>query len=797
MDSWCIQYKEYNPEEEPRREALNVLGNGYFATRGAFEENNDDGIHYPGTYLAGGYNRMESEVAGEVIENEDFVNWPNWLVLSFRPEGGEWLSLDQVEILYYSQILNLKQGILKRKIHIRDDEQRETIIETQRFVHMSSPHYAGLQWHLTAKNWSGAIQIKSGLDGRVINNNVERYSDLNQNHLQPLATDQVGEDGISLQVQTKQSRVRMAQAAVTRVYDNGARLSVARNTHQEEGYIEQIIDCELEKNKPVRVEKIVALYTSRDKAISEPHLEACNAVRRADNFEHMLNDHRFAWDRIWHRCDISLQGKYEDQLVLRLHIFHLMQTASKNTIDLDVGVPSRGLHGEAYRGHILWDELFIFPFLNFSVPEITREFLMYRFRRLPEAQFAARQAGYKGAMFPWQSGSNGREESQNIHLNPQSGQWIPDDTHLQRHVNAAIAYNIWQYYQVSRDREFLSFYGAEMYLQITSFWASISTYNEERDRYEILNVVGPDEYHTRYPDSDQAGLNNNAYTNVMAVWVLIHALKILDILNQDRKEELMHKLEINEEEIERWRKITTKMFVPFIGEGIIDQFEGFNQLKQLDWDHYHKKYGEILRLDRIMDSENDDVNRYKATKQADVLMLFYLLPYDELKEIFDQLGYPFERNFIRKNIDHYEKVTSHGSTLSKLVHSWVMARSNREKSWHNFKKALMSDFKDIQGGTTPEGIHLGAMAGTVDMIQRCYSGLEIKEDLLMFNPVLPDELDNIITRLRYRGHWLKVSLTQEQIEVKSDGGWSEEVKIGFKDQEYVLSKGEKQVFQCK
>jgi trehalose/maltose hydrolase-like predicted phosphorylase len=128
---------------------------------------------------------------------------------------------------------------------------------------------------------------------------------------------------------------------------------------------------------------------------------------------------------------------------------------------------------------------------------------MYRFNRLYEARRAAQKEGYKGAMFPWQSGSNGREESQVLHLNPKSGRWLPDDTHMQRHINSAIAYNIWNYYLVSDDRQFLSFYGAEMFLSIALFWASKSEYNEERDRYEILHVVGPDEYHTSYPDSDE------------------------------------------------------------------------------------------------------------------------------------------------------------------------------------------------------------------------------------------------------------------------------------------------------
>ncbi len=797
MDCWKIHYNKYNPEEEPKQEALCVLGNGYFATRGTAEEAHDDGIHYPGTYLAGGFNRMESEVAGKIIENEDFVNWPNWLVLNFKPKDGKWMNLDEFKILDYQKTLDLEKGILKRNVLFEDKEGRKTLIDSERIVHMSAKHHAGIRWHLTPKNWSGDIVVKTALDGTVINNNVVRYRDLNQDHLNPLDQGRIAEDGIFLNVETKQSKIRMSQAARTIVFNEKQPAAVNRETYQKDGYIEQQITLHADQNKEVSIEKLVTIYTSRDKAISEPSIEAKTSIQRAEPFDQMLCSHQSAWKRIWHRADIKLKEKEEAQLLLRLHIFHLMQTVSKNTVDLDAGVPSRGLHGEAYRGHIFWDELFIFPFLNFRIPEITRELLMYRYRRLQEAEYMAKEASCKGAMFPWQSGSNGREESQVIHLNPKSGRWLPDDTYLQRHVNSAIAYNVWNYYQVSKDMEFLSFYGAELFLQIARFWCSKTTYNNERERFEINHVVGPDEYHTRYPESDQPGINNNSYTNIMAMWVLEYASRILDILNTDRRDEILDRLGINQEELDRWDKITKKMFIPVIDNNIIDQFEGFDQLKELDWDRYHKKYGEILRLDRILESVDDDINRYKANKQADVLMLFYLLSSDELTRILRKSGYELDKDFIQKNISHYEKLSSHGSSLSKLVHSWVTSRSNRKISWCHFREALISDFKDIQGGTTPEGIHLGAMAGTIDLMQRCYLGLEIQEDTLSFNPVIPEELEKVSVRLRYRSHWLKIEVSENTLKINSDDGWADKININFKEKLYTLGKGDRKEFSLK
>ncbi|WP_269724277.1 glycoside hydrolase family 65 protein [Nitrosococcus watsonii] len=376
---------------------------------------------------------------------------------------------------------------------------------------------------------------------------------------------------------------------------------------------------------PLTVEKMVALYTSRDFAISEPGLEAIKAAQESPCFENLLKAHRLAWKHLWRQFDMRLEitgdnGEHPIQRVLRLYSFHLLQSASMHSLDIDVGTPSRGWHGEAYRGHIFWDELIIFPFLNYRVPQITQTLLMYRYRRLHEARRAAQALGYKGAMYPWQSGSNGREESQRLHLNPQSGRWLPDHSYLQRHINAAIVYNIWQYFQVTGNLDFLACYGAEMILEIARFWASIATYHEALDRYEILGVMGPDEFHDAYPDRENPGLNNNAYTNLMAVFVLNKALELFQLLPAQACQQLCEKLTIEESEKARWRDLSRKMRIDFHDDGIISQFEGYGKLAEFDWAGYREKYGNIQRLDRLLEAEGDTVNRYKASKQADVLM---------------------------------------------------------------------------------------------------------------------------------------------------------------------------------
>ncbi|MGQ4810415.1 putative glycosyl hydrolase [Candidatus Entotheonellaceae bacterium PAL068K] len=757
-------------------------------------------MHYPGTYLAGCYNRLISEIDGHVIKNEDLVNLPNWLPLTFRIGDGHWFHLRDVDILSYRQQLDLQRGVLLQAVRFRDRAARETTLASRRLVHMLDPHMAAIEMTLTAENWSGTIEVKSALNGRVGNTGVARYRALNSQHLEPLDIYQVTPDTIALKVRTNQSHVDIAQAARTRLFQGHEQLTPDGRLFHNHGYIAQLLRCEITVHEMVTIEKVVSMYDSRDQAISECCLESHTAVARAGRFGQLLRTHERAWEHLWRRFDIDFKASEPAQeaqnlLILRLHTFHLLQVASPHIIERDVSVPARGLHGEAYRGHIFWDELFIFPFLNLRLPEISRALLKYRFRRLPQARAAAQAAGYRGAMFPWQSGSNGREESQVLHLNPKSGRWIPDNTHLQRHINAAIAYNVWQYYQATRDMEFLSYFGAELILEIARFWASMVHYNDALERYEILGVVGPDEYHTAYPDAKEPGLNNNAYTNIMAVWVLCRALDVLDMLPEDRCSELREKLEFTESESERWDDISRKMRVVFHDNGILSQFEGYDKLKEFDWAGYGQTYSDIQRLDRILEAEGDTPNRYKCSKQADVLMLFYLFSSDELRVLFERLDYPFAYQTIPKNIDYYMARTSHGSTLSSVIHSWVLIRVDRQRSWQLLTQALKSDIADVQGGTTPEGIHLGAMAGTVDALQRGYTGIEIRSEVLYLNPRLPQELTKLHLVIRYCGHSLTLDITQDDMRVSASPSAAGAITISVNDTLHRLNAAEVKVFK--
>ncbi|HTP15573.1 MAG TPA: glycosyl hydrolase family 65 protein [Streptosporangiaceae bacterium] len=797
MNGFSLAYEGFDPAGEGLREALTSTGNGYLCTRGTAEWEDADGVHYPGTYVHGVYNRETTILGGVPVLNEDLVNTPNWLVLKLRLEGEDPIRLADVELLGYRHELEIRTATVIRELRFRDRAGRETALRSRRFVSMADAHQAGIEWTLTPENWSGRVEVVSGLDGRVTNSGVARYQQLEGRHLDPASPRTFGPEVIALKVQTRQSNLYIGEAARTRVLDDrGVPLAVDRSLYQMEDYIQQVLAFSVRKGATVRVEKMAAFFTSRDPAISDTLTKAGTSALRCAGFEEALARHASAWDELWRVCDVRVPGDDRVQLLLRLHICHILQVCSHHTADLDAGVPARGLNGEAYRGHVFWDELFVYPFLNFRMPEVTRGLLMYRYRRLGEARAAAREAGVSGAMFPWQSGSEGKEETQRVHLNPLSGRWERDLSHNQRHVNAAIFYNIWHYFQATEDLAFLGDYGAEMMLEIARFWASIAHFSPERERYEIHGVMGPDEFHEKYPDAAEGGLCNNAYTNVMVAWLCDVAREVLSLLPATRADALRAKLGLGDEELRTWADMSRRMFVPFHGDGIISQFEGYEDLEELDWDAYRARYGNIQRLDRILRAEGDDPDRYKLAKQADTVMLFFLFSDEELTRLFERLGYDYGPDTAARNIAYYDERTSHGSTLSLVAHGGVLARLDLEGSWQRFLVALESDVGDVQGGTTKEGIHMGVISGTLDLVQRSYAGTQIRGDVLFFDPRLPAQLDGLSFAMQFRGTPIRVTLADGKLTLTAHReGVRLPISVGVGDEIRKLRAGDQCTFE--
>ncbi|MFJ7912346.1 glycoside hydrolase family 65 protein [Kitasatospora sp. NPDC096204] len=783
-DPWTLRYRGFDPAEEGQREALCAVGNGYLVSRGAAPESVADGVHYPGTYLAGCYDRAESVVAGHVVTNEDLVNCPNWLPLTFRPVGGEWFTGPPAE---QTLELDLRRGLLTRTALVVDGQGRRTRLVQRRLASQARPHLLALESTLTPENWSGPLEVRSGLDGRVTNAGVARYRGLAGRHLVP-AGQGVDESGLlRLEADTVNSPLRIALCART-----GADRELARTAEVRDGWVAHLLTLEATPDRPVTVTKTVAVHTSRDRAVETPLLASRLLAAEAGEFDRLLAEHALRWAELWRRCRI--EADFDGAGPLHLNLFHLLQTYSEHSVDLDVGIPARGLHGEAYRGHVFWDELFVLRLLNLRFPELVRAVLRYRHRRLDAARRQARALGVRGAAYPWQSARDGREESQQLHLNPLSGRWLPDHSHLQRHVGSAVAYNIWQYYQSTGDRDFLATAGAETLLEIARFWSSTAVHDPTRGHWSIRGVLGPDEYHDAYPWEARPGLDDNAYTNVLASWVLARAQDALDVLPGYRRDELRERLTLDATELDRWQEVGRHLHVPF-HDGVLSQFDGYERLAELDWPAYRRRYPDLRRLDRIMEAEGDTVNRYKASKQADALMLWYLFSAREVRDLLRRLGHPAGHELLRRTTDYYLRRTVHGSTLSSVVHAWVLTRCDRRASWHHFRDALVADLRDSQHGTTAEGVHLGAMAGAVDLLQRCYTGLEVREDALWLDPRLPSALGRLELDLRYRGHWgLNVAVERHTVTVSLHQDRQEPVRIRLRGSTATVRPGETRLF---
>ena len=781
-DLWSLSYYDYSRENEGTREALCTVGNGYFGTRGALEESEANDTNYPGAYIAGAYNRLESEVAGRTVGNEDFVNCPNWLSITFKigtspqelggSEGGlgngEWLDLNKTEIISFTRKLNFRDGVLHRKVVVRDAAGRETLIESSRLASMAQHHLAALRYTITPLNYSERITIRSGLNGGIINAGVERYRQLSSKHLEPIAEGEKDKTSYIV-LQTNQSRIQIAEAAQIIISVNDERVDPEVTQEKMLGAVYSTFEPEAKKGSPICVDKVVAIYTSNDKDIGNPLEAAQKALQNINSFDEVQQASAAAWADIWKKIDIQITGDRLAQKLLRFNQYHCLITASPHNANLDVGIPARGLHGEAYRGHIFWDELFILPFYSLHFPDTVRAVLLYRYRRLDRAREYAKEHGYQGAMFPWQSGSDGREETQVLHLNPMSGEWGPDHSSLQRHVSLAIAYNIWQYVWISDDTEFMETHGAEMFLEICRFWASKASYNEKTGRYEIDKVMGPDEYHEKYLDSEAGGLKDNSYTNIMVVWAFNRAFDILDRLNDTAKERLVKRIRLKEEELERWKDITKQIHIPISDDGILEQFDGYFELKELDWEGYREKYENIGRMDRILRAEGKSPDEYKVSKQADALMTFYNLDSGEVTKLLGEAGYLVHDDFLRRNLDYYLRRTSHGSTLSKMVHSYLANLvGDRGLGWQMYVEALQSDYADVQGGTTKEGIHTGVMAGTAALALRAYAGLNVDGRRVRIDPRLPAAWREVRFNIGFRGDRYYFEVTPESVKVGND-----------------------------
>jgi len=791
-DPWTLVYHGFDPVHEGHREVLTALGNGYMVTRGSRPEHTDDGTHYPGSYLAGVYNRLVSSIHDRSVEEEHLVNVPNWLPLDIRIGNGPWWSSGKLPVHQERRELNLRLGVSTRYVTLVGAGGDRVTVVQRSFVSMDDPHLAVLETTLVPLGWSGRVHLRVGIDAGVRNANVAAYVGSDTTHLEPPKFTRFG-DTVLCEVQTKHSQVRIATAVhihLAGAIDAGDKVGSGTGHRYSRDIELSVVDGE-----PATLTKTAATYTSRDDAIASPGVAALDRLRdHAVDTVGAFERHQAAWQRLWQRFDMILESDLQSQLVLNLHIFHLLQSLSPHTAELDAGAPARGLHGEGYRGHVFWDELFVLPVLDLRLPNVARSLLGYRWHRLRAARAAARAIGLPGALFPWQSGSDGREETPEQLYNPHSDRWMPDNSRRQRHVGLAVAYNAWQHFQVTGDRDWLADRGADLIIEVVRFFAASAVYDPADDRFHIAGVMGPDEYHDGYPDAPGLGLRDNTYTNVMVAWMCERAADVLRDLAGHAREDVVDRLGIGDDELTLWSRLGRRVAVPIHADGILSQFDGYENLVELDWAGYRDRYGNIGRLDLILEAEADSTNRYKLAKQPDVVMLVYLLGQEGLRRQLTRLGYPFSAADLARTVTYYLERTSNGSTLSRVVSASVLAQLDESRSWSLFREALIADLDDTQGGTTREGIHLGAMAGTVDLIARSFAGLQFDSNRISFAPRLPPRLANVRFQFNYRGHQIDVDLDHDALHLQLLPSAASPIRFNTGAHQVTLAGGESHKF---
>jgi len=765
---WEVVYHGYTPgKDEYSVESLLTVGNGFLGLRGTTPEMEIADENYPALYLASLYNTAASQVADRTIYNEDFVNAPN-LQKIFLIVNEERVDIANNQVLSMKRRLDLKTGLFESWTTVQLTDGKELAIHTKKIASMANVHQFNLSYTFTPLNFSGDITVVSEADGAVYNYNVARYRSLSREHLE-VTKRQINHNYVALTAKTNTSNITIAQQAKLYYDETLAELT----TEETDTKISQTLTLQAQEGTAYTFEKTVLVDQYRE------HEDIPTIDFSADfpTFEESYQASAAAWKALWATAGIEIDGDLMSQKMLNLHTFHLLASASPNgNKNLDASVTARGLHGEAYRGHIFWDELFILPFYIIHFPETAKELLLYRYRRLEMAKKDAKKAGYEGAMFPWQSGLDGTEQSQELHLNPISGEWKEDHSRLQRHVSLAIAYNVWQYWHNTNDVAFMEKYGLELMLEIAQFWQSAATFDETTQRYFIDRVMGPDEFHESYPNAEKGGLKNNAYTNMMVVWLFEEIERLNEQLSSEIVQSIQAKAGITQQQIEKMAAMKHQLGLEINENGIIAQFEGYFDLKDLDWDHYKEKYGNIYRMDRILNAEGESADAYKVAKQADSLMIFYNFSKEQVRLILEDLNYQLPNDYVERNLNYYLERTSHGSTLSRVVHAQLAAMvDDQDLACKLYQEALYSDYRDIQGGTTAEGIHAGVMAATLFIPLTTFAGLDIRKAMISFEPNLPAAWNAITFNLTIRGIHLHVTATKTALQVTADQATTIEV----------------------
>lgn len=731
-----LQNTPTDPHRIQRQETIFTIGNGVLGTRGSFEEGLPGDL--PATLIHGLFDDAP-------VVYTELVNAPNWLACQLSING-ERFSMDRGEVLTYERRLDLRDGILTRFVRWRSPQGHTLEVRIQRWAaaslipgdnplstSMAHPALCALHYGITALDFAGEVELVAELNGAV-ENPLPPFP-LGLTHWLLLDQSHPTTQSAFLHLRTRASQMELGVAMHLAV-DGVAQVDYQPvECPQRPGIVARF---RLAPGQTAVATKLVAFLTSPPTPSLAARVTSLLKEAVTVGYSNLLRAHRWRWAELWRDCDVVIEGDEVAQRAVRYNLFQLLIAAPHYTDR--ASIPAKTLSGFGYRGHVFWDtDIFILPFFTFTRPELARNLLMYRYHTLPGAREKARQAGYAGAMFAWESAHDGRETTPRWVPLP-NGEliriWCGD---IEHHISADVAYAVWQYWQVTGDDDFMRDYGAEIILDTAAFWGSRAEYNPQKQRYEINDVIGPDEYHEH--------VNNNAFTNRMVQWHLERALETLTWLRQrypKKARELEECLELSPARLARWEDICRRIAIPYDpASGLIEQFEGFFELEELDWQALEprtRSVQELLGMERIQ--------HIQAIKQPDVLMLLYLL-----RDAYDE-------KTLRVNWDYYAPRTDHtyGSSLGPAVHAILACElGDGNEAYAHFLRAALVDLEDLRRNTK-DGIHAASAGGVWQAIVMGFAGMKLSPDGPTFTPRLPQGWRRLQFTLRYRGRAFPVDL---------------------------------------
>lgn len=756
-ENWILGEKGFSAFHLGKTETVMLLGNGYMGLRSAAEEpylNERRNLFINGTFNKADHN--------EVTELPNAADATRFDLLI----DGERFSLEFGETEDYGKQLNLKDAELTRSFIWTSPEGKKLQFRSSRFVSLAHPHLIGMKMEL--KSLSGAVEvsIESGINAQMTNSGVQHF----------LEGDRRISEGrfIQLSQTTTQSGIDFVHNTVHTLKLNDEKMTAEADRYMERRKVWMSYKFRIEQGDSFELEKLTTVHTSRDKEKDHEHYSLAEmqeqSLRELKNFDkegydRLRESHRLAWqENVWDAYDFEVESENpDDQLAIRFSLYHL--TAMTPAHDDRMGVGAKALSGEAYKGHSFWDtEIFILPFFIYSNPDTARSLLQYRYHGLPGARQKAAEQGYAGAMFPWEMAwpTDGEVTPEWGDIDIVTGERTKIWSGLiEHHLSADIAFAVYQYVNVTADEEFLELYGYEMVFETARFWATRFEWNEEKERFEITDVIGPDEY--------KEHVSNNAFTNYMAYFNLMLAMRYADQL--ERKNPELWKALVREGDPADWQSKAERLFLPQPRKEdlVLPQDDTYLELPEIDLDKY-KKQTKARTIYR--DYNPEQINGIQVTKQADIILLFFLM-----EQTFLKGDSRFSRKAKRANFFYYEARTLHDSSLSLATHAIAASEiGEKELAYSLFRKTCEIDMGPNMH-SSDDGIHAAAIAGIWKAAVFGFGGIRQADGNLLINPRLPKEWRRMRFSIYWQGSLLQLDITEKMLEITSDSNQEMHVEV--------------------